>query len=373
VGGTTTNNGSNALATAQIYNPQTNSWSTDTPSLTTARYGHTLTLLPGDALRPDGRALVVGGYTGSTVLSTAQIYNISIVELTKNGLGELNLGSSSNSFIGPVQAEGVLTVGSSCLELNNGPLGNSNKTISINGTLKYNGSSPGIISRTIGLNGATPAIESVGTGAVQIDSPLVQILTSSKTLSLKGTNSGENIISSAISDSVGATSLAKEGAGSWKLTGANIAHTGNTTISAGALHFGGTARTLASNIIMTGGELQNDSATLETNLTLDGDCIVYRAPLAGVKNLTVNSGASTIHLVDGSTYTGASTVALGAILNLKTDANPATSAAGKVLGDSNVTVSGEIRTRKGLVQKGSARFGGNLTFNGGSKMFIGGV
>jgi autotransporter-associated beta strand protein len=322
---------------------------------------------------PDGRTFIVGGYSGG-YSAACDIWNVGTA-ITKNGSGELDLGSTSiSTFAGEIHINdgATLTVGSSCIGNSTSPLGRDSSQIRLDGTLKYNGTSSGTISRRIGLNGSSPAIESSGTNPVQISS-IAHIETSAKTLTLKGANEGENIVSSEISDSVGATSLAKEGAGTWKLTGGDITHTGDTTIWSGTLHFGGTARTLASNIIMTGGELQNDSATLEANLTLDGDCTVYRAPLAGAKNLTINSGASTIHLVDGSTYTGSSTVSAGTILNLKTDTNPATSGAGKVLGDSNVTVSGEIRTRKGLVQKGSARFGGNLTFNGGSKMFIGGV
>jgi len=58
------------LATAQIYNPVTNTWSTNTPSLTTAREGHTATLLS------NGKVLIVGGYNSSlTYISSAQIYD----------------------------------------------------------------------------------------------------------------------------------------------------------------------------------------------------------------------------------------------------------------------------------------------------------
>jgi hypothetical protein len=63
--------GGPALASAEIYNPATGTW-TLTGSMSTARYSHTATLLP------NGTVLVNGGGTGNgyqTILSSAEIYN----------------------------------------------------------------------------------------------------------------------------------------------------------------------------------------------------------------------------------------------------------------------------------------------------------
>jgi N-acetylneuraminic acid mutarotase len=56
------------LATAEIYDPEKDTWSTITP-MTAARALHTATLLP------NGKALVAGGYNGSDYLGSAELYD----------------------------------------------------------------------------------------------------------------------------------------------------------------------------------------------------------------------------------------------------------------------------------------------------------
>lgn len=56
------------LASAELYDPANGTWTATTGSLVTQRAYHTETLLS------DGRALVSGGYSGATVLSSAELY-----------------------------------------------------------------------------------------------------------------------------------------------------------------------------------------------------------------------------------------------------------------------------------------------------------
>lgn len=65
-GGTT--NGTTALKTAELYDPNTNVW-TSTGSMAVARRGHTATLLL------DGKILVTGGFDGAVESVTTEIYD----------------------------------------------------------------------------------------------------------------------------------------------------------------------------------------------------------------------------------------------------------------------------------------------------------
>jgi len=57
-----------SLATAEVYDPATGTWSA-TGSMASGRYHHTATLLP------NGKVLVVGGYGSSSSLATAEVYD----------------------------------------------------------------------------------------------------------------------------------------------------------------------------------------------------------------------------------------------------------------------------------------------------------
>jgi hypothetical protein len=63
------NRGGGVLSSAELYDPATNSW-TATGSMTTARTGHTATLMTAN-----GRVLVTGGSDGTGPVSSAEIYD----------------------------------------------------------------------------------------------------------------------------------------------------------------------------------------------------------------------------------------------------------------------------------------------------------
>jgi N-acetylneuraminic acid mutarotase len=64
----TLQSGGAPLASAELYNPTTGTW-TATGSMTTAHMNHTATLLPS------GEVLVAGSYTGSATTATAEVYD----------------------------------------------------------------------------------------------------------------------------------------------------------------------------------------------------------------------------------------------------------------------------------------------------------
>ena len=122
-------------------------------------------------------------------------------------------------------------------------------------------------------------------------------------------------MTSSIADNGGTTNLVKAGAGKWVLSG--------------ALSYGGTT--------------------------------------------TVSDGTLRVETANSNTNVGAVTIASSATVELVTDTAASSGAsAGQVLGAGDVTVNGgTIKTRGGVVQKGSVRYNGNLTFGSGSKLYIG--
>jgi len=74
-GGSNGNSGAPYLASAEIYDPDTGTFS-PTGSMSAARWHHTATLLPAYELRPHGKVLIAGGDIGGIlVLASAELYD----------------------------------------------------------------------------------------------------------------------------------------------------------------------------------------------------------------------------------------------------------------------------------------------------------
>lgn len=226
--------------------------------------------------------------------------------LTKTGDGELALAAFANTYDGAVTVTaGTLAIGSV------GALGTGVATVQLTGNLKYTGAA-GSLSRATQLNGSAPSLEASGSGALTVST--LSSSTSTKTLTLKGTSTGANTITSTLADNSGVLSLAKEDAGKWVV--GSRTYTGTTAVNAGTLRC--------------------ESANSETT-------------------------------------TGAVTIGASGTVELVTNTLASTGAtSGEVLGTSNVTVNGgNIKTRGGNTQQGQVRYGGNLTFGAGSTLYIG--
>jgi autotransporter-associated beta strand protein len=169
--------------------------------------------------------------------------------------------------------------------------------------------------------------------------------------------------------------LTKSGAGKWILGGSTLSYSGTTVLEAGTLDLGGTLRVLPGGVTMSGGTLVNGlNKHVEGNITVTSGTNLITAGILGTSTLNVTGGTVTLDYPVNNTYTGGTTVSAGATLKAVTSVDPSTSSdLGAVLGLGNVTVSGTLKTGSGSAQRGQLRYGGTLTFNGGSKIYLGGA
>lgn len=232
--------------------------------------------------------------------------------IIKTGAGELVLNPVSNAYTGAVLVdEGTLTVGSVANSGSPAAWGQGT-SVSVTGILNYNGTGHSS-NRSVTLAGTSPTIKASGAGPLTLSN--ITQTSVAKTINLSGASTASNTISSAVTDTSFATSVAKSENGRWELSGA-LSYTGTTTVSAGVLRVTST----------------NSNTTSGT--------------------VTVDSGAE---------------------MELITSTSPAGSGNGRVLGSSNVVVNGKIKTGYSTTQRGQIRFGGNVTFGAGSELNIGAV
>lgn len=254
-----------------------------------------------------GNKLVLQTEGGGVIVGTS-------ASLTKSGDGELELPARANTYNGTVTVSaGTLTVGSVANSGLPAAWGQGSTAVDVVGTLRYIGSA-GSTNRSVRMSGPSPTINASGAGALTLNNVLQD--TTTKTMTLRGTNSNDNKIVSSIADNgSGVVSLAKEDAGRWVLPEA-LSYTGTTAVNGGTLR---------------------------------------------------------IETTNSNTTSGAVTIGASGTVELITDTLASTSgSSGEVLGTGNVTVNGgTIKTRGGTTQKGQVRYGGNLTFGSGSKLYIG--
>lgn len=233
--------------------------------------------------------------------------------ITKAGDGELQLAATANTFNGAVTiSAGTLAVTSMNNHSVAGVFGNSALSVAVTGTLKYAGTGA-VSTDKVQLVGATPTLEATGTGAATFTA--LAATDEARQLVLKGTSSAANTVSAAVANTATqVTGVKKQGTGRWVMSGA-LSCTGAIDVEGGTLR---------------------------------------------------------VQTANSNTTSGAVTISAGAVVELVTDTlASAGGTSGKVLGTSNVTVAGDIKTRGGATQKGMVRYGGNLTFQSGSRLYIG--
>ncbi len=197
-------------------------------------------------------------YTGNTFLNTGNLV------ITSFG-GSL---SASSSLGGP---GGSLNIG------------NGGNTVN----LMYVGAGE-VSDRLINITSTTGTvtIDSSGTGAVVLTS-VTNIGNGSKTLELRGTNTGDNIIASALTNGPGgALAVQKQDAGTWIL-GGDSTYTGTTTVSTGLLG-------LTMNNLLTGAPHAAGTSSIGTGILLISNGGIFGAdgPLTITNTVQFNGNAN---------------------------------------------------------------------------------
>lgn len=258
--------------------------------------------------------------------------------LTQAGSGKLTLSSTTSSYSGVTifSGPGILSAASLGNLGANSSLGNravaAETTSSIGllfrgGTLQYSGSTPQSTNRhlrlsTTGGGGSLDASGSVASATLSFTAPTSANLfegNGARTLTLTGSNLGENTFLTNLSDSGGPTSLAKTGTGQWVLGGTHT-HTGNTTIADGTL-------------VLTGSINSGPSATVQAH---NGATLRLRGGSVTAGSVIIDAGA---------TLAGSGTI-IGGFTNQGT---VITDAPGSIIINGDVVNTGTMRLTKGAL------------------------
>jgi fibronectin-binding autotransporter adhesin len=197
----------------------------------------------------------------STLTINAPVIGSGSGILTKAGNGTLILTATNSAYQQATNIDGgnlqISSLGNSGTASSIGT-GSAGGIVLDSGTLTYVGGTTST-NRTFTFNSNGGEIDSSGTGALSITTGTITPANNSTagviTMTLGGTNTGANTISSSIANAatITVTGVTKTGAGTWVLSGSN-SYTGATTVNAGTLSVTGTINS-GSAVAVNGGTL----------------------------------------------------------------------------------------------------------------------
>ena len=258
------------------------------------------------------------GYTAIAVPNTIS----GTGTLTMTGGGRIFLTSTTSSYAGvTLFAGGTINAASISNYGANSSLGNHSASEAANdigllfrgGTLQFTGSTPQSSNRqlrlsTTGGGGTLDASGASPTATLSFTAPSsINLWENSgpRSLTLTGTNPGDNTFLTNLADSGGTTSLVKSGTGNWVLGGSH-SYTGNTSVMAGTLALTGTiASGPASTVQVANGgtlRLQDGAITAGTVQIASGGTLTGRGTLTGnlVNNGTLVADHAGVLTVNGT-------------------------------------------------------------------------
>jgi autotransporter-associated beta strand protein len=324
--------GTFTLGGAGVYTINTSAGVTNS-STSTETINNAITLGIAQTWTASAGNLAFGGnvINGGFVLTLTGGFNTTISGLisgsgglTKTGTGTLTLAGLSTYTGQTLIQGGVLSVNTLANVSSSSSLGApttaANGTIKIGntttgGTLLYTGTTTST-NRVIDLAGTTggATLDASGAGPLTFSSAFTATGLGAKTLTLTGSNSGNNTISGAIVNNSGTntTSLLKTGTGTWVLSGVNT-YTGTTTVNAGTLKIGA-ANSLPNTAVTVSGTGSGTTATLDLNGLNDTIASLTLGGSTATSAAVVSTGAGILTLNGTVTY-DATNNPLGAIIS----------------------------------------------------------
>ncbi|OYW76123.1 MAG: hypothetical protein B7Z37_10245 [Verrucomicrobia bacterium 12-59-8] len=268
--------------------------------------------------------LTIGVDNTSTVFGGIITNGANTLTLVKTGIGVQSL-TGLNSYVGRTSIQngaisvtslknfGAISSGGGPSSLG-APISAANGTVDLGsgtniGGLIYMGSGDST-NRSINLAGSVGGggyVDSSGSGAIKFFGTVTSSsgTVGSKTLTLQGSNTGENTIGGVISNSspTTVTALTKSGSGTWVLA-ANNTYTGATNVTAGTLILRRASSTTGALYTATSGAATPITVSSGATLRVDG---AYLAGSTGFANggatLILNAGSSFSMSGDGSVNT----------------------------------------------------------------------
>jgi fibronectin-binding autotransporter adhesin len=254
----------------------------------------------GQASNAAGNLLLSSGtlqYTGPAV-STNRLFSITSAggTLDASGAGPVTF-TNTGANLSTDKAATTFTLANSSTTVTIAPGGTTSDLVGLAAGMTVSGT--GIAANTtVSAVTTTGFTLSTATTATAAGSPSLTFGSVNRTLTLTGTNTGANAISGTLANSPTTTlAVAKTGAGTWVLNGANT-YTGGTTVSAGTLIIGSTAgggASVAGNVTGSGTGTLGGHGTVGGNVTLPTGTTL--SPGASVGTLSVG-GTATL----GGTY-----------------------------------------------------------------------
>ena len=252
--------------------------------------------------------------------------NATAYGIAKAGAGTMVL-SGNNTYTGITTISGgvlsVSNIGNGGVAGNIGQATNGESNINLGGILQYTGTTASTDRLfRVATNGGT--LDASGSGTINFSNNGSLGMSGSntaRTLTLTGTNTGNNTLAAVIGDNgSGATSLTKSGIGTWVLSGTNT-YNGTTTVSAGKLTIdsAGTINS-TSGVSIGAGEFNYNSSTAlskavtfsTTGGTLSGSGTITTAVTVSAGNfLSPGNSIGTLTFGTGLTIAGTYTAQLG--------------------------------------------------------------